>query len=87
MPSNGMVAMNIEYTQPKAIIFTVEANVILFVYSALRIEYHRSMVNKHNAKTDNWDENTVKNPPILHPTPVVENNYRSLNNYNFFKFI
>jgi len=52
MPSNGMIAITIEYTQPKAIILTVEANVILFVYSALRIEYHRSIVNKHNAKTD-----------------------------------
>lgn len=52
MPSNGMVAIVIEYTQPIAIIFTVDVNVILFVYNALRIEYHRSIVNKHNANTD-----------------------------------
>lgn len=70
MPTNGMMAIAIEYTHPTAIIFTVEENVILLVYSALRIEYHRSSVNKHNAKTDNWDENTVKKPPILHPIPV-----------------
>jgi len=70
MPSNGMVAITIEYTQPKAIILTVETNVILFVYSALRIEYQRSIVNKHNAKTDSWDEKTVKKPPILHPMPM-----------------
>lgn len=31
MPSNGIVAITIEYTQPKAMSFTVEANVILFV--------------------------------------------------------
>lgn len=70
MPSNGIVAITIEYTQPKAMIFTVEANVILFVYSALRIEYQRSIVNKHNANTDSCDEKTVKKPPILHPTPI-----------------
>lgn len=64
-----MTAIVIEYTQPKAIIFTVDVNVILFVYNALRIEYHRSIVNRHSANTDSCDEKTVRNPPILHPTP------------------
>lgn len=72
MPSSGIVAITIEYTQPNAIIFTVDVNVILFVYSALRIEYHRSIVNRHSANTDSWDENTVRKPPILHPTPGVK---------------